>query len=119
MQETQPAHIQFVEDVCIPTRAPCCEADSQTHEMLLEREAHFRSECIARISHELRTPLTAIKGFTDLILEGDAGAINDHVREFLELVKLSADQLTDLINGILDLSHGDTGSERESVLPDQ
>ena len=105
------------EDVYRPPRAPHCDVDNQTHEALLEREAHFRAECIARISHELRTPLTAIKGFTDLILDGDAGAINEDVREFLELVKLSADQLVDLINGILDLSSVDSGSERESVLP--
>jgi PAS domain S-box-containing protein len=59
-----------------------------------ERKAdQIKTEFVSTVSHELRTPLTSIKGFTDLILEGDAGPITPEVREFLEIVQSSADQL--------------------------
>jgi len=37
----------------------------------------MKSEFISPVSHELRTPLTSIKGYVDLVLDREAGAIND------------------------------------------
>ena len=70
-----------------------------------EKEADLlKTEFISIVSHELRTPLTSIKGFTDLILDGDAGEVNAEVREFLEIVKISADQLVTITDDILETS---------------
>jgi PAS domain S-box-containing protein len=75
-----------------------------------ERQAdQMKTEFVSIVSHELRTPLTSIKGFTDLILEGDAGAISPTVREFLELVKTSADQLVAITNDIMETSRIEAG----------
>ena len=69
----------------------------------------MKSEFISIVSHELRTPLTAIKGFTDLILEGDAGEISEQQREFLEIVQSNSDRLVALINDMLDISRIESG----------
>lgn len=82
-----------------------------------KRIENLQAEFVARVSHELRTPLTTIKGFTDLILEGDAGEISEDVREFLEIVKSSADGLMDVVNGMLDLTHAGAGTELEAATP--
>lgn len=78
----------------------------------ISREAEIdrmKTEFISTVSHELRTPLTAIKGYVDLILEGDTGEINETQRDFLQLVAHSSDRLTALINDLLDVERIESG----------
>jgi PAS domain S-box-containing protein len=72
-----------------------------TDRKLLDR---MKDEFVGTVSHELRTPLTAIKGFIELVLDGDAGPVPDTQREFLEVAARNADRLGALINDILDVS---------------
>jgi PAS domain S-box-containing protein len=64
----------------------------------------MKDEFVGTVSHELRTPLTAIKGFIELVLDGDAGPVQDTQREFLEVAARNADRLGSVINDILDVS---------------
>jgi CheY-like chemotaxis protein/nitrogen-specific signal transduction histidine kinase len=75
----------------------------------LARVDEMKNEFVSVVSHELRTPLTAIKGFTDLILEGDVGEITAEQREFLEIVQTNSDRLVALINDMLDISRIESG----------
>jgi PAS domain S-box-containing protein len=77
-----------------------------THEREVDR---MKTEFVALVSHELRTPLTSIKGFTDMVLDGDAGEIDDETREYLEIVKSNADRLVALVNDLLDISRLESG----------
>ncbi len=67
-----------------------------------ESEAErMRSALISSVSHELRSPLTAIKGYTDTMLDGGPWD-DDSEREFLEIVRQSADKLSILVENLLD-----------------
>ncbi len=68
-----------------------------------------KDEFVATVSHELRTPLSAIKGYVDLILDGDAGPVNDVQREFLDIVQRNADRLSALVSDFLDISKIESG----------
>jgi len=77
----------------------------------------LRKEFVANVSHELRTPLTVIKGFIETLLDG---AVDDHARakQYLETVGRHTEQLTNLVNDLLDLSRLDAAAplaKREPV----
>jgi len=69
----------------------------------------MKTEFISVVSHELRTPLTSIKGYIDLILDGDTGEINELQRDFLGIVIQNSDRLNSLINDLLDIEKIETG----------
>ena len=88
------------------------------HDITHEREIdQMKNEFVSTVSHELRTPLTSIKGYVDLILDGDAGEINEIQEEFLGIVKENSDRLVDMINDMLDISRIESGRIRLKVEP--
>lgn len=62
------------------------------------------------MSHELRTPLNSVIGFSDSLLSGTLGEIENPLhREYLSIVRTAGEHLLDLINDILDLSRIEAG----------
>ncbi len=76
-----------------------------------EREVErMQSEFVSLVSHELRTPLTSIVGYVDMLLDGDAGDLNELQLDFLSVVRRNSDRLTTLISDLLDVSRIESGS---------
>jgi signal transduction histidine kinase len=87
----------------------------QTEHMLEEarREAQAanqaKSEFLANMSHELRTPLNAVIGFSDSMLAGFTGSLNERQMEYVQDISNSGAHLLALINDVLDLSKIEAG----------
>lgn len=91
---------------------------STLHDVTAEREiAVMKNEFVSMVSHELRTPLTSIKGYVDLIVDGEAGEINEIQREFLQIVQENSDRLVSLINDLLDISRIESGRVHLKIEP--
>lgn len=77
-------------------------------------EAHeankAKSAFLANMSHELRTPLNAIIGFSEMMINGTLGTIdNEHYVDYLGDIKFSAQHLLQIINDVLDMSKIEAG----------
>jgi PAS domain S-box-containing protein len=75
----------------------------------VERANRLKSEFLASMSHELRTPLNTILGFSELLSEESAGALNEKQKRFLTHIQRDAGHLLELINDVLDLSKIEAG----------
>jgi signal transduction histidine kinase/CheY-like chemotaxis protein len=107
-------------------RAAEAETQRQTTLLMQEIEAHDRTDAelqrakevaesanlaksryVVGLSHELRSPLNAISGYAQL-LEQDS-SIQPKPREQLHVIRRSADHLSGLIDGLLDISKIEAG----------
>ncbi len=86
----------------------------------LQRLDEAKDEFISMASHQLRTPLTSIKGYLDMVLQGDLGKVTATQRAVLSEAFISSERMVTLINDFLNVSRLQTGKftieRRESDL---
>lgn len=80
-----------------------------------EAEAESRSMFLANMSHEIRTPMNGVIGFTELAL--DAPQLPAETKICLDNIKMSAEGLLGIIDGILDLSKIEAGKMELEHVP--
>jgi signal transduction histidine kinase/DNA-binding NarL/FixJ family response regulator len=66
-----------------------------------DEESRSKTSFLARMSHEIRTPMNTILGMAELI---QRKGISDEVREYVNILHNSGQNLLEIINDILDLS---------------
>ena len=69
----------------------------------------LKSDFMATMSHELRTPLTSIIGYSDMLLSGMTGTLDEKQTSFIESILKNGETLLNLINDILDLTKIEAG----------
>jgi two-component system phosphate regulon sensor histidine kinase PhoR len=69
----------------------------------------MKSDFISSVSHELRTPLTSIKAYAETMLH-DKNMPEETKIEFLQVINEESERLTNLINGILEISRIESGT---------
>jgi two-component system NtrC family sensor kinase len=75
----------------------------------------IKSDFVHTVSHDLRSPLTSVLGYAELV--GRAGPLNNHQREFLGRLQSSVQDITALVNDLLDIGRLEAGfdTRREIV----
>lgn len=70
----------------------------------------MKSDLLANVSHELQTPLVSIRGYTEMILKGRLGPINDEQKQGLSLSLRNIDRLIAMIDNLLAFARMDRES---------
>jgi len=69
----------------------------------LERLNKFKDGLISMISHDLRSPICSIKGFSQSLLEGFLGELNEKQKDVINTQNEIVDAMMELINNLLDM----------------
>ena len=75
----------------------------------------LKDNFVHTVSHDLRSPLTAVLGYAELLER--VGQVNEQQREFIRRINASVQDITALINDLLDLGKIEAGFDfrRESI----
>jgi CheY-like chemotaxis protein/signal transduction histidine kinase len=77
----------------------------------------LRNMLISKMSHDIRTPLNSVITLSQLLFEGNAGALAYEQRKYVEIIHRNGQSLLSLINDILDLAGIEAGRLEVEVVP--
>ncbi len=69
-----------------------------------------KSDFVSFASHQLRTPLTAVRWYTEMLLSGDAGAVNPDQQKYLNEVYSGSNRMIELVSALLNVSRIEMGT---------
>ena len=72
----------------------------------------MKSNFVSNVSHELRTPLKAIRESISIVLNEQAGSVNEEQKKFLVVSERNVDRLAKLIDDVLDFQKLDAGKTK-------
>jgi signal transduction histidine kinase len=83
---------------------------TELEQALLQAQAALQAERIAHLEfvslliHELRVPMTSIKGYTDLLIKGIMGPINDPQAGFLGTIRANIERMSCMVADMSDIN---------------
>lgn len=89
----------------------------RTHELAEARDEAVaanksKSEFVSVVSHELKLPMTSIKGYSDLMLAGATGSLNENQTSFLTTIRNNVNRMATLVSDLADISRIESGNLR-------
>jgi len=74
-----------------------------------KRADRAKSEFVSLASHQLQTPLASINWYTEMLLGGQAGKLENKQKKYLEQIYRSSKRMVELVNSLLNISRIELG----------
>jgi signal transduction histidine kinase len=71
-----------------------------------------KTEFVSIVSHELKLPMTSIKGYSDLMLSGATGQLNENQTSFLTVIRNNVNRMATLVSDLADIARIESGNLR-------
>jgi len=78
----------------------------------VQRANIAKSDFVSFAAHELKNPMTSIRGYTELLLSGAVGEINEAQRNFLQVIHANVERMAALVTDLADVSRIEAGRLR-------
>lgn len=93
------------------------KVNQRTHELAEARDEAVaanksKTEFVSLVSHELKLPMTSIKGYSDLMLTGATGPLNESQTNFLSTIRNNVNRMATLVSDLADISRIESGHLR-------
>jgi signal transduction histidine kinase len=85
----------------------------------LKRLEELKNEFVYVAAHELRSPVTAIKGYLELVFDGNGGTLTPEMEHLLSPVRRSNDRLVNLVNDLLQVARSEAGKLEITSTPSE
>ncbi len=88
----------------------------------VQRANEAKTEFVSFVSHELKQPMTSMKGYTDLLMKGIGGPLNEDQMQFLTVIRSNVGRMDRLVQDLLDVSRIESGRlrlEMSQVQPEE
>ncbi|MDP7080495.1 MAG: ATP-binding protein [Candidatus Undinarchaeales archaeon] len=82
----------------------------RTANLELKELDQLKSQFVSVASHELRTPIISIRGYIELVREGEGGPVTDEQENMLAVASRNTERLLTIINDLLDISRIEAGA---------
>lgn len=76
-----------------------------------------RIKFVSIVAHELKQPITSIKGYSEVLLGGAAGSLNDRQSDFLSTIRRNSVRVQQLIEDLRDITAQETGNLKLKLEP--
>ncbi|MBP9763404.1 MAG: HAMP domain-containing histidine kinase [Candidatus Pacebacteria bacterium] len=106
----------FQEDRQVKTIYLLVDKLKEINERLLELD-NLKTEFVSLASHQLRSPLAKIQGYSSMILEEEYGKFPEYLKEPLQRIFLSSQNLGSLLNDFLDVAQIEKGEAVYNLNP--
>ncbi len=78
---------------------------------------YLKTEFVSLATHQLRSPLAKIQGYSSMILEGEYAKVPEELKEPLQRIFLSSQNLGSLLNDFLDVAQIEKGEVSYNLKP--